>query len=38
MEGEFPFQRKQPRYNAETEAAIQEMKDILTKNLKQPSS
>ena len=29
MEGGFPFQPKQPRYNAETEAAIQETKDIL---------
>jgi len=29
MEGEFPFQPKQPRYNAGTEDAIQETKDIL---------
>lgn len=28
MEGGFPFQPKQPRYNKETEAAIQEAKDI----------
>ena len=31
MEGGFPFQPKQPRYNAETEAAIQETKDIAGK-------
>ena len=28
MEGGFPFQPKQPRYNAETEAAIQENEKI----------
>ena len=33
MEGGFPFQPKQPRYNAETEAAIQETKDILAVKL-----
>lgn len=34
MEGGFPFQPKQPRYNAETEAAIQETKDILAGKVK----
>ncbi|MBR3623814.1 MAG: type II toxin-antitoxin system RelB/DinJ family antitoxin [Selenomonadaceae bacterium] len=30
MEGGFPFQPKQPRYNRETEAAMQEARDIMT--------
>ena len=29
MEGGFPFQPKQPRYNRETLTAIQEAKDIM---------
>ncbi len=29
MEGGFPFQIKQPRYNRETELAIQEARDIM---------
>ncbi|MBR3721187.1 MAG: type II toxin-antitoxin system RelB/DinJ family antitoxin [Selenomonadaceae bacterium] len=29
MEGGFPFQLKQPRYNRETEAAMQEARDIM---------
>ena len=37
MEGGFPFQPKQPRYNAETEAAIQETKDILAGKIKAKS-
>ena len=35
MEGGFPFQPKQPRYN--TEAAIQETKDILAGKVKAKS-
>jgi addiction module antitoxin, relB/dinJ family len=30
MEGGFPFIVKQPRYNIETEAAIQEARDIMS--------
>ena len=30
MEGGFPFQIKQPRYNHETELAIQEARDIIS--------
>lgn len=30
MEGGFPFLVKQPRYNAETKAAIQEVRDMLS--------
>lgn len=30
MEGGFPFAIKQPRYNAQTEAAIQEARDIMS--------
>lgn len=30
MEGGFPFVIKQPRYNAETEAAIREARDIMS--------
>ena len=29
MEGGFPFQIKQPRYNHQTELAIQEARDIM---------
>ena len=29
MEGGFPFQIKQPRYNQQTELAIQEARDIM---------
>jgi DNA-damage-inducible protein J len=28
--GGFPFEMKQPRYNAETEAAMQEARDIMS--------
>lgn len=34
MEGGFPFIIKQPRYNAETERAIQEARDILSGKVK----
>ncbi len=37
MEGGFPCQPKQPRYNAEIEAAIQEKKDILVGKVKAKS-
>ncbi|MDR3313049.1 MAG: type II toxin-antitoxin system RelB/DinJ family antitoxin [Oscillospiraceae bacterium] len=30
MEGGLPFEMRQPRYNAETEAAIQESRDIMS--------
>jgi DNA-damage-inducible protein J len=30
MEGGLPFEVKQPRYNAETEAAMQEGRDIMS--------
>lgn len=30
MEGGFPFQIKQPRYNRETELAMQEAREIMT--------
>ena len=30
MEGSLPFEMKQPRYNAETEAAMQEARDIVS--------
>ncbi|RLK63749.1 type II toxin-antitoxin system RelB/DinJ family antitoxin [Atopobacter sp. AH10] len=33
MEGGFPFLIKQPRYNAETKAAIQEVRDILSSKI-----
>ena len=33
MEGGFPFQIKQPRYNHETELALQEARDILSGKL-----
>lgn len=34
MEGGFPFAIKQPRYNAETEAAIKEARDIISCKVK----
>ncbi|WP_311496888.1 type II toxin-antitoxin system RelB/DinJ family antitoxin [uncultured Mobiluncus sp.] len=34
MEGGFPFAIKQPRYNAETEAAIKEARDIISGRVK----
>lgn len=34
MEGGFPFQIKQPRYNHETEAAIEEVRRIIAKEEK----
>lgn len=34
MEGGFPFQIKQPRYNHETEAAIEEARRIIAKEEK----
>lgn len=34
MEGGFPFTIKQPRYNAETEAAIQEVRDMISGKIK----
>lgn len=37
MEGGFPFQPKQPRYNKETMEAIQETKDILAGKTKTKS-
>lgn len=30
MNGAFPFDMKQPRYNSETEAAMQEARDIFS--------
>ena len=33
MEGGFPFQPKQPRYNRETLKAMQEAKDIMAGNV-----
>lgn len=30
MEGGFPFAVRQPRYNLETEAALQEVRDIIS--------
>ncbi|MBQ6152073.1 MAG: type II toxin-antitoxin system RelB/DinJ family antitoxin [Mogibacterium sp.] len=33
-EGGFPFEIKQPRYNKETEAAIQEARDIMSGKIK----
>ena len=33
MEGGFPFIIKQPRYNAETESAIHEARDIMSGNI-----
>ena len=37
MEGGLPFAVKQPRYNAETEAAMQEARAILNGTQKAPS-
>ena len=34
MEGELPFEIRQPRYNAETEAAMQEARDIANGKIK----
>lgn len=34
MEGGFPFQPRKPRYNAETLAAMQEARDIMSGKLK----
>ncbi len=34
MVGGLPFEMKQPRYNAETEAAIQEARDIASGKIK----
>ena len=34
LEGGLPFQIQQPRYNAETEAAIQETRDIAAGKIK----
>jgi len=34
LEGGLPFELKQPRYNAETEAAIQEARDIRAGKIK----
>ena len=34
LEGGLPFEVKQPRYNAETEAAIQEARDIMSGKVK----
>lgn len=33
MEGGLPFEMKQSRYNAETEVAMQEARDIMNGNL-----
>lgn len=37
MVGGLPFELKQPNYNAETEAAIQEARDIASGNIKAKS-
>ena len=34
MEGGLPFDVKQPRFNAETEEAIQEARDIMSGKIK----
>ncbi|GHV30869.1 addiction module antitoxin RelB [Spirochaetia bacterium] len=34
LEGGLPFEMKQPRYNAETEAAMQEARDIINGTVK----
>ena len=34
MEGGLPFEMRQPRYNAETEAAMQEARDIASGKIK----
>ena len=33
MEGGFPFSIKKPRYNAETESAMQEVRDLISGNI-----
>lgn len=38
MEGGFPFQIKQPRYNHETELALQEARDILSGKIQHSST
>ena len=35
MEGGLPFEVKQPRFNAETEAAMQEARDIANGKVKE---
>ena len=37
LEGGLPFEMKQPRYNAETEAAMQETRDIINGKVKAKS-
>lgn len=37
MEGGFPFQIKQPRYNRETELAMQEARDIIASKIQTKS-
>ena len=37
LEGGLPFEMKQPRYNAETEAAMQEARDIISGKIKTKS-
>ena len=37
MEGGLPFDVRQPRYNAETEAAIREARDIMSGKIKADS-
>ena len=37
MEGGFPFQIKQPRYNRETELAMQEARDIIAGKIQSKS-
>jgi DNA-damage-inducible protein J len=37
LEGGLPFEMKQPRYNAETEAAMQEARDIINGKIKTKS-
>lgn len=37
MEGGFPFEIKQPKYNKETELAIQEARDIISGNVESKS-
>ena len=37
MEGGLPFEMKEPRYNAETESAMQEAQDIVSGKIKSES-
>ena len=37
LEGGLPFEVKQPRYNAETEAAIREARDIMSDKIQAES-